>query len=104
MRPLPKDIVRRGYDALSYRYRGDDEVPEHYATWLAQLRQRVRAGGSVLDLGCGCGVPLARDLAGGGYAVTAPTPCSGPVRLRRGTTVHHDPVAAGGVLRERVAQ
>ena len=70
MRPLPKDIVRRGYNALSYRYRGDDEAPEHYATWLAQLRQRVRAGGPVLDLGCGCGVPLARDLAGGGYAVT----------------------------------
>jgi SAM-dependent methyltransferase len=66
----PKDIVRRGYDALSYRYRGDDEEPEHYATWLAQLRERVRAGGTVLDLGCGNGVPLARDLAGGGYAVT----------------------------------
>jgi SAM-dependent methyltransferase len=30
----------------------------------------VPAGGVVLDLGCGCGVPLTRDLAGGGYAVT----------------------------------
>jgi SAM-dependent methyltransferase len=30
----------------------------------------VPAGGAVLDLGCGCGVPLARDLAGAGYAVT----------------------------------
>jgi hypothetical protein len=28
----PRDIVRRGYDALSYRYRGDTEEPEHYAT------------------------------------------------------------------------
>jgi SAM-dependent methyltransferase len=70
MAPPPKDIVRRGYDALSYRYRGDDEEPEHYATWLARLRERVPAGGAVLDLGCGCGVPLARDLAGAGYAVT----------------------------------
>jgi 2-polyprenyl-3-methyl-5-hydroxy-6-metoxy-1,4-benzoquinol methylase len=66
----PKDVVRRGYDALSYRYRGDDEEPERYGTWLAQLRERVPAGGAVLDLGCGCGVPLARDLAAGGYAVT----------------------------------
>jgi SAM-dependent methyltransferase len=66
----PKDIVRRGYDALSYRYRGDAEEPAPYATWLAQLRERVPAGGAILDLGCGCGVPLARDLAGVGYAVT----------------------------------
>lgn len=70
MFPPPKDVVRRGYDALSYRYRGDDEEPEYYATWLARLRERVPAGGAVLDLGCGCGVPLARDLAGAGYAVT----------------------------------
>jgi SAM-dependent methyltransferase len=66
----PKEIVRRGYDALSYRYRGDAEEPAQYATWLGQLRERVPAGGAILDLGCGCGVPLARDLAAGGYAVT----------------------------------
>jgi SAM-dependent methyltransferase len=66
----PKEIVRRGYDALSYRYRGDAEEPTRYATWVAQLRERVSAGGAILDLGCGCGVPLARDLAAGGYAVT----------------------------------
>jgi SAM-dependent methyltransferase len=70
MAPPPKDIVRRGYDALSYRYRGDNEEPEHYSTWLTQLRERVPAGDAILDLGCGCGVPLARDLAGAGYAVT----------------------------------
>jgi hypothetical protein len=38
----PKDIVRRGYDALSHRYRGDAEEPAPYATWLAGLRERVR--------------------------------------------------------------
>jgi SAM-dependent methyltransferase len=65
-----KDVVRRGYDALSYRYRADAEEPEVYAAWLAQLQERVPAGGSILDLGCGCGVPLARDLAASGYAVT----------------------------------
>jgi 2-polyprenyl-3-methyl-5-hydroxy-6-metoxy-1,4-benzoquinol methylase len=65
----PKDTVRRGYDALSYRYRGDTEVPEHYGTWLAQLQERIPAGGDILDLGCGCGVSLARDLAASGYEV-----------------------------------
>jgi SAM-dependent methyltransferase len=59
-----------GLDALSYLYRGDNEEPEFYATWLAQLLERVPAGGAVLDLGCGCGVPFARDLAASGYAVT----------------------------------
>ena len=66
----PKDVVGRGYDALSYRYRGDADAPEHYATWLAQLQERVPPGGAVLDVGSGCGVPLARDLAAAGYAVT----------------------------------
>ncbi len=66
----PKDIVGRGYDALSYRYRGDADAPEQYATWLAQLRERVPAGGAILDLGCGCGVPLDRDLAASSYEVT----------------------------------
>jgi 2-polyprenyl-3-methyl-5-hydroxy-6-metoxy-1,4-benzoquinol methylase len=66
----PKDVVRRGYDALSYRYRGDDEEPEHYATWLARLRERVPASGAVPDPGCGWGVTLARDLAAAGYQVT----------------------------------
>jgi SAM-dependent methyltransferase len=66
----PKDVVGRGYDALSDRYRGDADAPEHYATWLAQLQERVPPGGAVLDVGSGCGVPLARDLAAAGYAVT----------------------------------
>jgi SAM-dependent methyltransferase len=66
----PKEIVRRGYDEVSHRYRGDADEPAFYASWLAQLRERVPAGGAVLDLGCGSGLPLARDLAAGGYAVT----------------------------------
>jgi hypothetical protein len=37
----PKDVVRRGYDVLSSRYRGDTEEPARYATWVARLRERV---------------------------------------------------------------
>ena len=64
------DLVRRGYDALSYHYRSDDAEEGRYAPWLAALRARVPAGGPVLDLGCGCGVPVARSLAAAGYQVT----------------------------------
>jgi ubiquinone/menaquinone biosynthesis C-methylase UbiE len=65
-----RELVRRGYDALSYQYRSDDAGEGGYAAWLAALRERLPAGGSVLDLGCGCGVPVARSLAAAGYQVT----------------------------------
>jgi 2-polyprenyl-3-methyl-5-hydroxy-6-metoxy-1,4-benzoquinol methylase len=65
-----RDLVRRGYDALSYHYRSDDAGDGRYAPWLAALRARLPAGGSVLDLGCGCGVPVGRSLAAAGYQVT----------------------------------
>jgi 2-polyprenyl-3-methyl-5-hydroxy-6-metoxy-1,4-benzoquinol methylase len=68
--PDPREIVRRGYDALSHRYRADDAGQGHYAAWLTTLRRRVPAGGAVLDLCCGAGVPVARDLAAEGLAVT----------------------------------
>ncbi len=65
----PRDIVRRGYDALSVRYEQCGGETK-YRPWLSELRERIPAGGAVLDLGCGSGVPVARDLAAAGYRVT----------------------------------
>jgi len=66
----PKEIVRRGYDALSRRY--DEEYGGHtkYRAWLGELREHIPPGGEVLDLGCGSGMPVSRDLATAGYRVT----------------------------------
>ena len=64
------DLVRRGYDALSYHYRRDDAAEGKYAPWIADLKARLPAGGAALDLGCGCGVPVSRSLAAAGYQVT----------------------------------
>jgi SAM-dependent methyltransferase len=59
----PKTTVRRGYDLVSQTYRADDADEGKYSEWLDLLEKRVDAGSSVLDLGCGCGVPVARRLA-----------------------------------------
>ena len=59
----PKAIVRHGYDLVSRAYRADDAGEGAYAHWLDFLEARVRPPAKVLDLGCGCGVPVARRLA-----------------------------------------
>lgn len=67
--PDPKDIVRTGYDQVSYAYRGDeeDERCQQYHGWLDELLPLIpiSPGESLraLDLGCGNGVPVARKLA-----------------------------------------
>jgi SAM-dependent methyltransferase len=64
------DLVRRGYNALSYHYRSDEAADGQYAPWIAELKERLPRAGSVLDLGCGCGIPVARSLTASGYQVT----------------------------------
>ncbi|WP_261559355.1 class I SAM-dependent methyltransferase [Frankia tisae] len=66
----PTDLVRRSYDAISYHYRRDDDDAGPYGPWIADLLARVPAGGAVLDVGCGCGVPVARALNAAGRRVT----------------------------------
>ncbi|NNN17120.1 MAG: methyltransferase domain-containing protein [Thermoplasmata archaeon] len=65
-----KQLVRDGWDRVSYRYRSDDadadsfqHTAAEYEPWLRPILDHVSAGAEVLDLGCGCGVPTARRLA-----------------------------------------
>jgi SAM-dependent methyltransferase len=67
-----QDIVRQGYDRVSYVYRdaqGAGSFVCDYAAWLAALTPHLVPGAAVLDLGCGCGIPVACILAPN-YAVT----------------------------------
>ncbi|MFC9223460.1 class I SAM-dependent methyltransferase [Streptomyces hygroscopicus] len=66
----PKDVVRRGYDALSRHYEQSFTAETKYQPWLGTLQQRIPAGATVLDLGCGTGIPVARVLSGAGHRVT----------------------------------
>ncbi|MFV0131917.1 class I SAM-dependent methyltransferase [Streptomyces sp. HMX87] len=66
----PKDLVRRGYDALSVRYDEAYDSDSKYRMWTESLNARLRGSSRVLDLGCGGGVPVARDLSHAGHHVT----------------------------------
>jgi 2-polyprenyl-3-methyl-5-hydroxy-6-metoxy-1,4-benzoquinol methylase len=67
----PRDVVRRGYDAVSYRYRADgDDDPNERGPWIDRLVAKLPAAASVLDLGCGCGIPVSQALVRAGFAVT----------------------------------
>ena len=60
-----KQIVRRGYDKLSFAYRADDTPDDYqdYAAWVSILAERLPGGSPVLDIGCGCGLPATKVLA-----------------------------------------
>jgi len=60
-----KQIVRKGYDSLSYAYRADDTPDDHedYAGWIRILAERLPERSPVLDVGCGCGLPATKLLA-----------------------------------------
>lgn len=66
----PKDIVRRGYDAASLHHELAYDAGTKYAAWLEEIDRLLPDRGTVLDLGCGSGVPVARALAAAGHRVT----------------------------------
>lgn len=66
----PTELVRHGYDTVSRRYRRDDDNPAEYTPWLTTLQRRLPGGANVLDLGCGCGIPVAKTLTDNGHHVT----------------------------------
>ena len=65
-----KDVVRRGYDALSQAYQDAYPTDTKYGPWLADLGTRLAPGSTVVDLGCGCGLPTAAALSAAGHRVT----------------------------------
>jgi ubiquinone/menaquinone biosynthesis C-methylase UbiE len=77
-RARQREIVRAGYDAISRTYRDDDgqaspaapTPADQYRDWVEELGTLLRPGDRVLDLGCGAGVPTARQLVEAGFRVT----------------------------------
>ena len=62
----PKELIRQAYAVASEAYRGDAfqlVAASGYAHWLRRFEQRIAPGARVLELGCGNGIPVARELA-----------------------------------------
>ncbi len=61
-----KNIVRKGYNKVSYAYRNDETIAAYavdYAEGLSELTSLLTPESKVLELGCGCGVPVAQILS-----------------------------------------
>jgi SAM-dependent methyltransferase len=77
IRASQRDLVRRGYDAISEAYRSDDgqaastsaEDVTRYHGWVTELAELLPPAARVLDLGCGAGIPATRELAEHGLEV-----------------------------------
>jgi SAM-dependent methyltransferase len=77
VRAHQRDVVRRGYDAISVAYRSDDgqasvssaEDVRRYAGWVEELARRLPRAARVVDLGCGAGLPATRALTEHGLRV-----------------------------------
>jgi ubiquinone/menaquinone biosynthesis C-methylase UbiE len=61
----PKQIVADGYDQIAETYAAWVERggSGHRQSHLAVLEAELPDGARILDLGCGAGIPVARDLA-----------------------------------------
>jgi SAM-dependent methyltransferase len=60
----PKALVRQSYDKISHAYRSDSISRDRaYFVWLDALAPLLQPNDAILDLGCGCGIPVAHELA-----------------------------------------
>lgn len=90
-----KALVQRGYDRCAATY--DETRQRGDSPKLALVTERLSAGATVLDVGCGAGIPVAQALAGR-FAVTGVDISSGMIARARAnvpqaTFIHADVMA-----------
>ncbi len=66
---MSNQIVKEGYNKVAKQYSSDRDQVENNQ-YLDELNNHLRAHASVLDIGCGAGLPVDRFLVEKGYKVT----------------------------------
>ncbi len=94
----PKEMVARGYDKVAEVYLDRFSRSVVRDRWLGHLIAHLPEGASVLDLGCGAGVPVVRHLVGLGHRVTGVDGSARQISLARahvpGATFLHTDMTA----------
>ena len=85
----PKRLVARGYDSIALRYAAWHVEGNPAMRFVRDLDRRLRAPADVLELGCGRGVPVTRELAKR-HRVTGVDISAAQIELAR----HHVPEAS----------
>jgi ubiquinone/menaquinone biosynthesis C-methylase UbiE len=67
---VQSELVRHGYDVLSYHYRSDDAGDGQYRPWLADLSARLPSRAAVLDIS-DVQIERARRLVSNGIFIRA---------------------------------
>lgn len=78
-----KRLVARGYDEIVDAYLDQFGELSVRAAKLAEIVTHLAVGAAVLDLGCGAGVPVARELASLGFDVTGVDASIGQIERAR---------------------
>lgn len=71
------------YDRHARAWDGDRGKSLFERPWLDRFTSLLPAGGSILDVGCGSGVPIARHLIEAGFAVTGIDASAGMIGMCR---------------------
>lgn len=69
MKADPKALVAKGYDAVAQDYLDRFLASTVREAWLARFAAALPEKATVLDLGCGAGIPVAARLADLGHSV-----------------------------------
>jgi SAM-dependent methyltransferase len=105
----PKKLVASGYDAIAETYLRWTAASPIRRHWLDALIAVLPAKAHILDLGCGAGVPVARQLSDQGFAVHGVDASERQIALAREnapradftradmTTVEFEPIAFDAV-------
>jgi SAM-dependent methyltransferase len=79
----PKSLVARGYDTMADIYFKRYAASLVRERWLGELIVRLPKDARVLDLGCGAGIPVARELAARNFQVVGVDGSARQIELAR---------------------